>query len=155
MVGKLTNLSRDCTVLSRVSYGIDITITHFMGTLFEMFLREAWALKINCLQWSKTIVLRSFPLKLKAVLLKAPDFKHCWFSDISQPLHCNITLLSIWNNTKNNKHLSNTVLFVLVRKKKRSMWTIFSHFCPSFNRPILLDNPCSLTPLVVQCRPLS
>ena len=61
----------------------------FPGSLFEMFLREAWSLnslwtlKINCLQWSKTTGRHWFPLKFKAVPLKAPDFKHCWFSDIS------------------------------------------------------------------------
>lgn len=59
------------------------------GRLSEKFLREAWSinilltLKINCLQWSKTTVLSRFPLKFKAARLKAPDFKHCWFSGIS------------------------------------------------------------------------
>lgn len=82
-----------CTVMGRGSY-LHLSwhwyYNHTLhGTLFEMFLREAWsinilwALKINCLQWSKTTALHWFPLKFEAVLLKAPDFKHCWFSDIS------------------------------------------------------------------------
>lgn len=72
---KQTNPRRYCTVLSRdgLSYlhiprrwYYDHTLH---GSLFEMFLREAWsmnilwALKINCLQWSKPTVPRWFPLK--------------------------------------------------------------------------------------------